>query len=123
MAEHNDFGKQAEDFSVAFLQEKGYEIIARNFFYQKGEIDIIALFNNQIIVVEVKARNSTIFQEPYEAVNKRKIKLIVSAADAFVQAGNRKETVRFDIISVLKENDGKLKATHIEDAFEAFDAN
>ena len=62
MAEHNDFGKQAEDFSVTFLQEKGYEIIARNFFYQKGEIDIIALFNNQIIVVEVKARNSTINQ-------------------------------------------------------------
>ncbi|MBS1571832.1 MAG: YraN family protein [Bacteroidetes bacterium] len=123
MAEHNDFGKQAEDFSVTFLQEKGYEIIARNFFYQKGEIDIIALFNNQIIVVEVKARNSTIFQEPYEAVNKRKIKLIVSAADAFVQARNIKETVRFDIISVLKEKDGKLNATHIEDAFEAFDAN
>ena len=123
MAEHNDFGKEAEDFAVAFLQEKGYNIIARNFYHQKGELDIVALWHNFLVVVEVKARNSNIFQEPYEAVNKRKMKLIVNATDAFMQNGNRKEEVRFDIISILKQKDGKLVAEHIENAFEAFDAS
>jgi putative endonuclease len=123
LAEHNDFGKEAEEVSANYLQKKGYQIIARNFYYQKGEIDIIALYHQQIVVVEVKARNSNLFQEPYEAVNKKKIKLIVNATDAYLQQQNRKESVRFDIISVLKEKSGNLNITHIEDAFEAFDAN
>jgi putative endonuclease len=122
MADHNDFGKEAEDFAVAFLQEKGYTVIARNFYHQRGELDIIAIWKNTLVVVEVKARNSNIFQEPYEAVNKKKIKLIVNATDAFMQNGNRTEEVRFDIISILRQKDGKLLAEHIENAFEAFDA-
>ncbi len=32
MAEHNDFGKEAENLAAAFLQGKGYEILARNYY-------------------------------------------------------------------------------------------
>ncbi|MBS1549040.1 MAG: YraN family protein [Bacteroidetes bacterium] len=123
MAEHNDFGKEAENFSVDYLAKNGYTILARNFYCQKGELDIIALYQGLLVIIEVKARSSNLFQEPYEAVDKRKIKLIVQATDAFISAGNRKEEVRFDIISVLKNPQGQLELTHIVSAFEAFDAN
>ncbi|WP_124641425.1 MULTISPECIES: YraN family protein [Amniculibacterium] len=123
MAEHNDFGKEAEEFAVSYLENKGYTVIARNFYYQKGELDIVALYKDFLVVVEVKARTRNLFQEPYEAVNKKKIKLVVMATDAFMNAGNRTEEVRFDIISVLKTDRGHLDLTHIENAFEPFDAN
>ena len=72
MAEHNDFGKEAENLAAAFLQGKGYEILARNYYFQKAEIDIIAKFEDKIIIVEVKARNFKALVQPYEAVDKAK---------------------------------------------------
>ena len=40
MADHNEFGKIAEDLAVDFLVKAEYKILARNFRYLKAEIDI-----------------------------------------------------------------------------------
>ncbi len=123
MAEHNDLGNLAEELAATFLEKKGYKILVRNFRYQRGEIDIIAEFNNQIIIVEVKARGSDIFMEPQEAVTKTKIKSLVMVADFFMKDRNLNQEVRFDIIAVLPDEKRKLQITHLEDAFQSFDAN
>lgn len=123
MADHNDFGNLAEEMAVAFLIGKKYKILLRNYRFQKAEIDIIASFDNQIIIVEVKARGSDLFMEPQEAVTKTKIKSLVKAADHFMESNNHDQEVRFDIIAVLPNSSGKLEITHLENAFESFDAN
>ncbi|UMQ40660.1 YraN family protein [Chryseobacterium sp. Y16C] len=123
MATHNDFGKKAEDLAVEYLQKNGYKILVRNFRFQKAEIDIIAEKDNLIIVTEVKARSTDAFMLPQEAVTKAKIKLIVSAANHYLEEFNKNQEVRFDIISVLPDGKGNLNIEHIENAFEAFDAN
>lgn len=121
MADHNDFGKIAEDLAVDFLIKNHYKILARNFRYLKAEVDIIAEFENQIIIAEVKARNTDIFLEPQEAVNKKKIKLLVSAANYFIEENNINKEVRFDIISVLPNQQKSLEIHHIIDAFQSFE--
>lgn len=123
MADHNDFGKKAEDLAADYLVKNGYKILVRNFRYQKAEIDIIAEKDNLIIVTEVKARSTDFFILPQEAVTKGKIKLIVTTTNHFMEEFNKDQEVRFDIISVLPDEKGKLIIEHIEDAFEAFDAN
>ncbi len=123
MAEHNEFGNLAEELATSFLEKKGYKILIKNFRYQKAEIDIISEFQNQIIIVEVKARVTDIFMEPQEAVTKKKIKSLVMAADFFMKDRNLDQEVRFDIIAVLSDEKGKLQITHLEDAFQSFDAN
>lgn len=123
MASHNDLGKKAEDLAAEFLIKSGYEILVRNFRYQKAEIDIIAEKDNLIIITEVKARSTDAFMLPQESVNKRKISLIVSAANHYMEEFNKNQEVRFDIISVLPNEKGELIIEHIVDAFEAFDAN
>ena len=123
MANHNDLGKLAEDLAAEFLLKNGFKILARNFRYQKAEIDIITEKDSLTIIIEVKARSTDVFNLPQEAVNKRKIKLIVSAANHYMEEFNRNQEVRFDIISVLPDEKGKLIIEHITDAFEAFDAN
>lgn len=120
MAEHNDFGKLAEDLAVSFLENKGYQIITRNFRYQKAEIDIIAKVENLIVIVEVKARESDAFISPQEAVNKNKIRLIISATDYYLQENDELSEVRFDIITITK-NGKEFNIQHIENAFEMID--
>ncbi|MFC5875038.1 putative endonuclease [Chryseobacterium arachidis] len=123
MAQHNDFGKKAEDLAVEYLQKNGYKILVRNFRFQKAEIDIIAEKDNLIIVTEVKARSTDAFMLPQEAVTKTKIKLIVSAANYYLEEFNKNLEVRFDIITVLPDEKKNLIVEHITNAFEAFDAN
>jgi putative endonuclease len=66
-------GKEAEDYASKFLSSKGYKVIEKNFRSRFGEIDVIAIKNNQLIFVEVKARWSTKYGRPEEAVTPAKI--------------------------------------------------
>lgn len=119
MADHNEFGTQAEDLAADYLTREGYQILARNYRYLKAEVDIICRMGETVVFVEVKARATDVFLEPHEAVSKKKIKLVVFAADQFME--NRVEDARFDIISVLPDSSGTLQITHIQDAFSAID--
>ncbi len=119
MADHNELGKIGEQLSADLLLAKGYEILQRNFVYQKAEVDIIAKHDNMIICVEVKTRNSDFFGDPQDFVTPSKIKLLVKAMDAFVIENEISLETRFDIIAVLK-NKQMEQLTHYENAFYHF---
>lgn len=119
MAQHNELGKLGEQLATDYLIKKGYEIVARNYVFQKAEIDIIAKHNNFMICVEVKTRNSDFFGDPQEFVTPGKIKLLVKAMDAFITENDIELETRFDIIAVLK-NKKMEQLTHYEDAFYHF---
>lgn len=119
MSEHYDFGKRAEDAACNFLEAKNYQILERNFRYLKAEVDIIARLENTLVIIEVKARSDNHFINPEEAVNKKKIKLLIMAADAYCQDLKDDLDVRFDIISVLKKTANDLEIHHIENAFQS----
>lgn len=119
MAIHNDFGKEAEVRAVNFLLENGYSIKETNWRFHKAEIDIIAIKENILAIVEVKARNFNSVLSPEEAVSKQKIKLLIQATDAYVIENDLNVNVRFDIISVRKDKN-QWKINHIEDAFDFF---
>lgn len=119
MATHNDFGKDAEHQAVTYLSENQYQILETNYTFQHAEIDIIALHKNTLVIVEVKARTSTHYGEPEAFVNSQKIKLLAKAADHYIQKNNLDVEVRFDIISIVK-NQYQNTLNHIEDAFYPF---
>ncbi|MEZ4816672.1 MAG: YraN family protein [Flavobacteriaceae bacterium] len=120
MAYHNDLGKIGEELAAQFLLREGYEILERNFVYDKAEIDIITQKDKgEIVVVEVKTRNSAAFGNPQEFVSKSKIKLLVKAAHEYVISRNLNVEVRFDIIAVLK-NKKEESIEHFENAFYHF---
>jgi len=119
MAQHNELGKIGEKLALDYLLSKGYEIVCKNYFYQKAEIDIIAKHNNMMVCVEVKTRNSDFFGDPQEFVTPSKIKLLVKAMDAFVVENDIELETRFDIVAVLK-NKAKEEVTHYENAFYHF---
>lgn len=119
MAEHYEFGRESELLAVYFLEEKGYKILAKNYRYLKAEIDIIAEFENQIIIVEVKSRSTDVFIDPKEAVNKKKINLLILATNHFLEENSLDMETRFDIISIISEKGKSPKIEHIENAFES----
>ena len=123
MADHNEFGKLAEDLAVKFLEDLKYKILVKNFRFMKAEIDIIAEFENEIIIVEVKARRTDVFMEPQEAINKKKMRLLIFAANEFSENYKKNLNTRFDVITILPDEKNKLQITHIINAFESIDGN
>jgi putative endonuclease len=119
MAEHNDFGKLGEQYAVDYLLKKGYTICYRNYRYLKAEVDIIARKNNVLVIIEVKARSTNFINSISDLVSQKKIKLLVSAADHYVNSNDLDVEIRFDIITIMKEKSG-FKLSHIEDAFYHF---
>ncbi len=116
MAEHNDFGKMGEEMAQKHLLAKGYKIIATNWRFGKDEIDIVAMHNSFLVIVEVKTRSTNFFGDPEEAVTNKKKKFLVRAADAYINIHNVAEEVRFDIISIVVTGP-HWEINHIEDAF------
>ena len=116
MASHNDLGKKGEALAEEYLSRNGYQILAKNWRYLKAEIDLIAQKEDTLAIVEVKTRSSVDIVSPEAAVNKKKIKLLVAAANEYVIQQNLDVEVRFDIISIHKKGE-KYNLNHIKDAF------
>ncbi|MCD8260549.1 MAG: YraN family protein [Bacteroides sp.] len=116
MGKHNILGKNGELAAAEFLRKKDYQILHTNWRKDHLELDIVALKDGILVVVEVKTRKSTEFGFPYEAVNKSKIRRIVIATDSYIKFFKLDLPVRFDIISMTGEKEG-FRIEHIPDAF------
>jgi len=116
VAEHNDLGKRGEDAAADYLRQQGYDIIVRNWLYEKYEIDIIARNDEFIVFAEVKTRSSAHWGNPEEAVSKGKIKRIVEAADFYLKKNDIELPARFDVIAAIW-NGQSFEIEHIDDAF------
>ena len=116
MADHNELGKFGEQQAVDYLLAHGYEIVERNWTFQKAEVDIIARTADTLAIVEVKTRSSIDFGLPQDFVKPKKIQLLVKAVNEYVIANDLDVNVRFDIIAVHKDRNEYI-IDHLEDAF------
>lgn len=116
MALHNEFGKRAEEAACNYLRQQGYRIMARNYRFDNAEIDLICTKGNTNIFVEVKARASTYYGQPEEAVTTQKEQHLLRAADQYIEENKLKGEYRFDIISITSKHD-EMQIRHIPDAF------
>ena len=66
MASHNQLGKKGEQLAVDFLIENGYDIVERNYRFNKAEVDIIAQKKDVLAIIEVKTRSTTDFGNPQD---------------------------------------------------------
>ena len=119
MAEHNDLGKWGEDEATLYYEDKGYEILERDWKVGKRDIDLIALTEDKdtLVFVEVKTRHNNDLQEPEEAVDVKKMRNLAIAANAYVKLHGLDMDVRFDIISVIGKCSCVESIECFEDAF------
>ncbi len=120
MTEKNkkDFGKEGEEIAAKYLEEKGFEIIKRNYQYGHGEIDIIAKDGEVLVFVEVKTRKTLEYGEPEYAITKKKILQIKKMAELYLYDKEIEEAdCRFDVIAIILGSEGNPQITHYENAF------
>ena len=106
-------GKRTESLTRKYYEQLGFEVAEANYRVRRSEIDLIVLNEMLLVFVEVKYRSNQKFGNPEEFVTDNQKKLIIEAADEYVNSINWQKNIRFDIVAV-GIND---KIEHFEDAF------
>ena len=112
-------GSTGEAYASRYLESKAYAIIARNYRWRGGEIDIVARDGSQTVFVEVKERGTDGHGSGWEAVGYGKRRRLVRAALGFAaRYGLLDATLRFDVISI-DWSAGSPALRHDVNAFDA----
>ena len=97
-------GRQGEDAAARLYEERGWQIIDRNFRCKFGEIDVIATRGSIAVFCEVKTRSSGRFGDPAEAVDwRRQGRLRRAAVHWLNQQDVHFSQVRFDVATVRQD--------------------
>ena len=99
---NSELGKIGEDIATIYLQDMGYEILARNWRFKRVELDIIAQTESTLVFCEVKTRRSVSHGIPSDAITPLKLQHIRTAALHWLSNNqSRHQGIRFDAISVI----------------------
>ena len=108
-------GKQGEEMATRFLQEKGFTLVAKNYRYRQGEIDLVMRDRSTLVFVEVKLRRNANFGHPETFVDQSQAERIAEAAEQYVHETAWEDNIRFDIIAITLQPQSAIE--HFEDAF------
>ena len=109
-------GLKGEDIAADYLRRKGCNILRRNYRTPVGEADIIMKDKDVLVFVEVKARNTERYGQPFESVDFRKQEKLRKVALYYLKRNRVESPVRFDVVSILSRG-GKTEVNHIKEAF------
>lgn len=112
-------GLRGEEEAARFLARCGYAILDKNVRTRAGEIDLVAKEGKTLVFVEVKTGKDLAGDPPQASVNPRKQSRLARLAQGYLKAKRLREVpCRFDVVSVIVNDEGGLKAIrHFPNAF------
>jgi len=103
-------GTIAEQKACAFLEERGLQLITRNYRSPMGEIDLIMQDTNEngheIVFVEVRSRAYDYYGTAIESINITKQRKVIKSAVSYLQKRGWLDKIdsRFDVVGVSPTN-------------------
>lgn len=114
-----EIGARGEDAAEAYLRRSGLDVIDRNWRCPVGEIDIVAIEGESLVLCEVKTRTTIAKGTPEEAVSAAKRKRLTRLAEAYIaNAGIQPCEVRFDVIAIRVLSPDRALLRHHRAAFQ-----
>jgi len=107
-------GQDGEAMAVSFLEEKGMEILEKNYRYPRGEVDIIARDGETIVFAEVKTWSRYGIDALEHALDHKKQRKIIETSKYFMSLNRKYKymAIRFDVIFISPQG-----ITHLASAF------
>jgi putative endonuclease len=111
-------GRRGEDLAAAYLEGRGYVVLARNWRCRGGELDLVVSNGTTVVFVEVRSRRGSCCGTPLESVDARKRERLARLALRFLATWPCREPLaRFDVIGVRLDRDPP-QLDHVERAFD-----
>jgi putative endonuclease len=115
--DRQELQQAGEQAAARHLEDRGLDILARNWRIRLGELDLVARDGPVLVFVEVKTRRSDSFVDPAAGVDFRKQCRLRLLAEAYLALERLPPgPCRFDVVSVVLERRDPV-VRHIVDAF------
>ncbi|OFI40052.1 hypothetical protein BIU82_00695 [Arthrobacter sp. SW1] len=115
MKEKDVLGRHGETLAAGFLEALGMQVIDRNWRCPTGEIDIVALDGDTLVIAEVKTRRSLDYGHPFEAVGAAKLARLHRLASSWCTAHElRAASRRVDVVAVIHDGIGAPSVEHLK---------
>jgi putative endonuclease len=116
-----EIGITAETQAAAHLAAAGLRIVARNLRCKAGELDIVALDGELLVIVEVRLRSRADYGGALASVTVGKQRRLIRATLFHCQRQPdwRARRVRFDVVALGRPASGMPEFIWIKDAFRA----
>lgn len=107
-------GRYGEDLAARLLTDAGMSVLERNWRCRAGEIDIVALDGDALVICEVKTRRAGVFEHPMAAVTPAKADRLRWLAELWLDrhGGSPPGGVRIDLVGVVLPRRGAPQAEH-----------
>ncbi|WP_249009451.1 YraN family protein [Conexibacter sp. DBS9H8] len=115
-------GALGETIACAHLRRRGYALLARNYRTRWGELDIVAVSDDCLVICEVKTRRlGPLWHDPLESIGaekRRRVRRMAAQWLAENPGRSQRCECRFDAIGVTVDRSGQLiRLDHLEGAF------
>ena len=117
-------GEKSEQLALRHLQAAGLELVTRNFRCRVGEIDLVMLEGDCLVIVEVRCRKSGgspagRYPSAVESIGPQKQRKLARAALFFLgrHKGFQNHKVRFDVVAYDGPTPDRYTLQWIKDAF------
>jgi putative endonuclease len=115
-------GHFGESAAAAYLLRQGYTILERNWRCAIGELDLITQHGEELVFVEVRARQGYgSYGSPEESLTPAKQARLISLAYAYLEAHQHSGNTpwRIDVIALQLDHAGRIaRLNHIPNAVE-----
>jgi putative endonuclease len=117
-------GEKTEQLALEHLRSAGLELVIRNFRCRVGEIDLVMLDGNCLVIVEVRCRQpgafaSSRFASAIQSIGPHKQRKLTKAALFFLAKHKafQNHKVRFDVVACDGPTGDQYTLQWIKDAF------
>ncbi|MBL8266719.1 YraN family protein [Steroidobacter sp.] len=100
--ERKAIGLLGEELALRHLQQHGLKLLIRNYRCKMGELDLVMMDGNTLVIVEVRYRSSKDYGGPAASIDWRKQKRLALATEHLLMKKPelRRHPARFDVIAI-----------------------
>jgi len=110
-------GQRGEELAARQLATKGFEIVARNWRCETGELDLVARDGECLVLIEVRTRRGRSMGSPEESITTAKQARLIALSEAYVQEQKWAGDWRIDVVAIEMDRRGRvLRLEHYENA-------
>lgn len=107
-------GREGEGLAAAFLEDQGMQVVDRNWRCSEGEIDIVAMDGQTLVVAEVKTRRTLAFGHPFEAVGPEKLARLHRLSASWCREHHVNPlSRRVDVVGVIHDGAAAPRLEHL----------
>lgn len=108
-------GQSGEQVAADYLEDRGIRVIDSNWRCSSGEIDIVALDGQELVIVEVKTRRSRRYGDPLEAITRAKLLRLRTLAVLWAREHNRViGSLRIDAVGIIMDRAHEPSIDHVK---------